>query len=105
MIEEKLSQGVDLKDALLKKALGYDCTETVEEYTSSNEGEVKLSKKKVTTKNVPPDITAIKMLLGEEFQKVETLTDEELEQEKERLLKLLKEAEKKEKSCKKTKKK
>jgi hypothetical protein len=37
---------VDFKDALIKKALGYDATEVVEEYVSGEEGEIKLTKKK-----------------------------------------------------------
>ena len=85
---------IDFKDALIKKALGYDCTEVVEEYVSGEEGEIRLAKKKVTKKNVPPDITAIKLLIDQTDQPIETLTDEELEQEKQRLLKLLKEYEK-----------
>ncbi len=80
----------DFKDALIKKALGYDATEIVEEYVSSEEGEVKLTKKKVTKKNVPPDITAIKLLLENEEKDVASLTDEELEREKNRLLQILK---------------
>ena len=104
MKEERVNQDEDLRDALIKKALGYNATETVEEYVSSEEGEVKLTKKKVTIKNVPPDISAIKMLLESETQNIETLTDEELEQEKQRLLSLLKEAEKENKCKKSTKK-
>ena len=80
----------DFKKALIKKALGYDATEIVEEYVSGDEGEVKLTKKKVTKKNVPPDITAIKMLMEETDMAIEQMSDEELEKEKERLLKLLK---------------
>ena len=68
--------------------MGYDVKETVEEYVSSEEGEIKLTKKKVTTKNVPPDLTAIKMLIGEEIP-IEQMTDEQLSAEKKRLLKLL----------------
>ena len=45
----------DLHSALVKKALGYDYKEVVEEYVSGEEGEVRLAKKKVTKKNVPPD--------------------------------------------------
>ena len=81
----------DFKDALVKKALGYDCTEVVEEYVSGDEGEIKLTKKKVTKKNVPPDITAIKILMEESCgSEVTGLSDEQLESEKQRLLKLLK---------------
>lgn len=83
----------DFKDALVKKALGYDCTEVVEEYVSGDEGEIRLTKKKVTKKNVPPDITAIKLLIDQTDQPIEELSDEQLEAEKQRLLKLLKEYE------------
>lgn len=78
----------DFKNALVKKALGYDVTETVEEYSGGEDG-VKLVKKKVTKKNVPPDITALKMLLEEDNRAVSLMSDEQLEVEKERLLKLL----------------
>lgn len=86
----------DFKKALIKKALGYDYKEVVEEYVSSDEGEVRLTKKKVTKKNVPPDITAIKLLL-EDSVSVSQMSDEELLIEKERLLKLLKNEKEKEK--------
>ncbi len=77
--------------ALLKRALGYDTCETVEEYAMSGE-ELSMVRKKVTKKNVPPDITAAKLLLdGEEKNVYSDMTDEQLENEKERLLKLLKE--------------
>lgn len=79
-----------IEKALIKKALGYDSTEVVEEYVTGEEGEIKLTKKKVTKKNVPPDITAIKMLMELEDVPIEEMTDEELEREKTRLLKLLK---------------
>ena len=85
----------DFKEALIKKALGYDATEMVEEYVAGEEGEVKLSKKKVTKKNVPPDITAIKILLESQTENVEDMSDEQLEKEKERLIKLLCECDKK----------
>ena len=78
----------DFKSALIKKALGYDYKEIVEEYVSSDEGEVKLAKKKVTKKNVPPDITALKLLLDSQTP-ISQMSDEQLEQEKKRLLKLL----------------
>ena len=80
----------DFKDALIKKALGYDATEVIEEYVSSEEGEIKLTKKKVTKKNVPPDITAIKILLDDGETDYEKMSDDELEKEKLRLLELLK---------------
>ena len=80
----------DLEQALIKKALGYDATEVVEEYVGDGE-EIKLSKKKVTIKNVPPDMSAIKFLLDETQKEVSEMTDQELFEEKVRLLCLLKE--------------
>lgn len=81
----------ELLEVLIKKALGYDATEVVEEYVGNDEGEVKLSKKKVTTKNVPPDMSALKILLDDSQKEVGQMTDEELEKEKIRLINLLKE--------------
>ncbi len=80
----------DLQTALIKKALGYDVEEIVEEYLDTGEGEIKLTKKKVTKKNVPPDVTALKILFEKDQQSNLTeLTDQQLEQEKQRLLGLL----------------
>ncbi len=93
---KKIKKQDDFKSALIKKALGYDATEIVEEYVSDQEGAIKLTKKKVTKKNVPPDITALKILMEEGEKAVSSLSDEELEREKKRLLALLKESEKKE---------
>ena len=81
----------DLENALIKKALGYDATEVVEEYSSDNEGEIRLLKKKITTKNVPPDMTALKFLLDESQKDLTQMTDQELFEEKIRLLNILKE--------------
>lgn len=77
----------ELKDALLKCATGLSCNETVEEFQLAD-GELKLVKKKVTTREVPPDIKAVKMLLdGDE----ECLSDEQLLEEKQKILNQLKE--------------
>ena len=86
-----------LRTALIKKALGYDATEVIEEYVGGEEGEIRLSKKKVTKKEVPPDVTALKILLETEEKPISSLTDEELENEKNRLLEML------EKKCRKEK--
>ena len=80
----------DFEQALIKKALGYDVKEIVEEYVNED-GEIRLTKKKVTKKNVPPDMTALKILLDEREQPLERMSDQELEDEKIRLLKLLEE--------------
>ena len=71
--DKKQSEENKLKTALLKKALGYEAKETIEEYVS-DDGEIRLSKRKVTKKNVPPDITAIKMLLGESQTDITEMT-------------------------------
>lgn len=87
-MNEKEKQAL-LDDALLKKALGYDTSEIIEEF-SGDEGQVVLVKKKITKKSVPPDMTAIKMLLeGDGKEDVASMTDEELKAERERLIKEL----------------
>ena len=73
----------------MERALGYDADEVVEEYGFS-EGEAVLVKRKVTRKRVPPDIQAAKMLL-DGAPPLTSLSDEQLQKEKERLLLLLKE--------------
>lgn len=75
----------NIKNALLKCATGLCTSETVEEFAVGDEGELKLVKKKVTKRDIPPDIKAVKLLMEERGE----ITDEELEAEKERLLKLL----------------
>ena len=67
--QKKKLDKTDLEQALIKKALGYDATEVVEEYVGDGD-EIKLSKKKVTTKNVPPDMSALKLLLDESQKQV-----------------------------------
>lgn len=61
--------------ALEKRALGYTVSETTAEY----DGEGNEIKNRVTTKEVPPDLSAIKMLL-------DLGGEEELEAERRRLL-------------------
>lgn len=81
-----------IKEALLKKAIGFDAQETVEEFLESD-GEMKLLKRKVTKKSVPPDVSAVKLLLDirEEETDFLSLTDDELEKERVRLMKILEE--------------
>ncbi len=80
-----------IRKAILKKATGYETSETVEEYQDTDDGLI-LTKKKVTKKHVPPDTQAVKMLLElDEEKDIKSLTDEELEAEKLRLLNILKE--------------
>ncbi len=78
-----------LADSLYKKAVGYTATEKTTEY--SPEGEV--IRKKVVSKHFPPDISALKAYLElvSDGEDLEAMTDEELEAEKQRLLKELEE--------------
>ncbi len=92
----KKGNGEDINSALLKKALGFDAKEIVEEYASDDDGEIRLSKKKITIKSVPPDFAALKMLL-ELKTPLSEYTDDELEEEKQRLLEVICQNEKKKK--------
>ena len=80
--------------ALVKKAAGYTVTEVVEEYAVAKEdaygdwsedkkrirGDLALVKRKETSKHVPADLSAIKMVLGdiEDTDVWDKLSDEEL---------------------------
>ena len=78
-----------LKKALIKCAVGFDTSEVVEEYAADGD-ELKLVKRKVTRRDVPPDIKAVKMLLDGEAGVAE-LSDEELEERRKKLIEMLKE--------------
>ena len=80
MKEEKIS------DALLKVALGYQVAEVTEEYAEVD-GELKLTKRKKTKKDIPPDLKAVQLLLSAENDgSYSGWTDEQLQAERERLL-------------------
>ena len=81
----------ELLSGLLKKAKGYSYKEVQQEYSVKEDGEIALTKRKVTEKYCPPDSGALKAYIelnGE--RKVEDFTDEELERERDRLLAALK---------------
>ncbi len=84
--EEKTKED-KIGDALLKVALGYQVAEVTEEYAEVD-GALKLTKRKKTKKDVPPDLKAVQMLLAAEGDSAEfsVWTDEELEEERKRLL-------------------
>lgn len=89
----------EIKNALLKKALGYESDEIVEEYTTDENGNTVLSKRKITKKFNPPDINALKFLLEQSDlsdDEISKMSDEQLLKEKQRLLQLLKQKEKEE---------
>lgn len=74
-----------LMRALEKKAFGYAVEERSAEYDSDG-NEIK---NKVTTKDVPPDLSAIKLLLELREDEPE-LSEEDLLRERERLIRELK---------------
>ncbi|MDR0850324.1 MAG: hypothetical protein LBN07_02435 [Christensenellaceae bacterium] len=86
---------LDLKEALLKRAVGYVSEEQVDEYAlDALGGKLKLIKRKVIHKEVPPDVMAAKVLMDVyNIDAIRRMSDEELEQEKNRLLILLKQEE------------
>lgn len=79
-----------IRKTVEKLAHGYSVEEITEEY-GVEDGELKLVKRREVKKEVPPDLKAVKLL--EEEDGLETLSDEELEAEKRRLLQQLKEEE------------
>lgn len=92
-----MEEEAKIKKALLKKALGYSADEVVEEYVTDDDGTPRLAKKKVTKKHYSPDISAIKVLFEKYYktyaEQIANMTDSELEEERERLLKIIKEEE------------
>ena len=81
-----------IEKSLLKKALGYRYNEVIEEFSVNEDGE-KLTKRKVTTKDVPPDMTAVKLLLDSldvsKDVNFEELSDDELKTEIKKAMELL----------------
>lgn len=77
-----------IEETILKKALGYEVTETVEEYAIGEDGVKKLVKLKESKKHIPPDLSAARVVLDEmNRQNIDKMTDSELALEKQRLLK------------------
>ena len=100
-MEEKKKEE-KIGEALLKVALGYQVAEVTEEYAEVD-GKLKLTKRKKTKKDIPPDLKAVQLLLSAgSTEGYGGLTDEELEAERDRLLLALAEEEKTETVVKKT---
>ena len=77
----------EILKTLLKKATGYSRDEVQEEYAVTAEGEMVLTRRKITKKYYPPNSTALKTYLELSSERgTEELRDEELAAEKERLL-------------------
>jgi hypothetical protein len=84
-------------EALMKVALGYQLAEVTEEYAEVD-GEMKLTKRKKTKKDVAPDLKAVQLLLAADGEgDITKLSDTELEVERQRLLAALQQAEKEQK--------
>ena len=83
-----------IKQALLQKAIGYTAQETIEEYACETEtGNLVLCKKKITTKQFPPDLDAVQKLIelsDNNLFNVSQMTDFELEAEKQKLIEMIK---------------
>lgn len=88
-----MKKGEDkIGEALMKVALGYQIAEVTEEYAEVD-GELKLTKRKKTKKDVPPDLKAVQLILSADGNaEYGKWSDEELEAEKQRLLMQLQEA-------------
>ena len=85
----------EIKNVLYKKAIGYEANEVVEEFILSEDGDYKLSKRKVTKKHISPDLSAVKLLLEKVEKKTDKyseMTDEQIINEKLKLLQMLEDA-------------
>lgn len=85
----------DVRKAIYQLAKGMTLEEITEEYGVTEYGEIELQKKRILKKMMPPDLDAYRLLYGEAVY--DDLSDEELEKEKQRLIKQLLSLEKKEK--------
>lgn len=88
-----------VKKALIKKAVGYTVNEVVEEYVLDENGNEILSKRKVLKKHIAPDINAIRVMLSEygnfNDDEISSMTDEQLLEERDRLIAEIKQENKK----------
>ena len=89
-------QDKEISRALLSLAKGCKVAEVIEEYTQVD-GEMRLTKRKETRRDIPPDLKAVQMLLENGNSELSSWTDEQLEEEKARILALLNQQEKKKK--------
>ena len=81
-----------IRQALVRRAVGYETDEVVEEYAVGEDGSQQLVKRRVKKRELPPDMAAVRLLLEAE-KPLASLTDEELAAEKRRLLRLLQKTE------------
>ena len=77
-------------EALKKRALGFAVTEQSEEYSADENGALVLTKRKVSVKEIPPELSAIKLLMESRRDEFDDMSEDELKKEKKRLLEELK---------------
>ena len=94
---ENLNSSEEILNALKQRALGYKTNEVIEEYSLDENENERLVKKKVTIKNVPPDISAAKVLLEFESSNfdddISKMSNEELDEKINEIISRLKENE------------
>ena len=78
--------------------MGYGVSEETVEYVTDDSGKEVVSKRKVSKKYISPDASALRLLIehfySQNSRQVENMTDEELEEERDRIIQMLKEEEK-----------
>lgn len=81
--------------AIKKLVKGYCVKEVIDEYVLDKDGNKVLAKQKISKKIVPPNTDIVKLLYSsnKENNNFSSWTDEQLEVEKQRLLKMLKQGE------------
>lgn len=82
-------------DAIKTLARGLVIKEVTKEYTADEHGDLKLIKKKVNSKTLPPSVDVVKMIYTANLDngdRYKNMSDDELEREKLRLLGELKES-------------
>ena len=89
--EDVKEQDKEISKLLMSLAKGCKVAEVIEEYTEVD-GQMRLTKRKETRRDIPPDLKALQMLL-EGGTEMSGWTDEQLEAEKARLMSLFKKEE------------
>jgi hypothetical protein len=87
---------LDTFKAIKRLVKGFCLKEEVNEYVADANGDMQLTKQKISKKVVPPNTDILKMLFNKTEAQVTNFddwSDAELEKEKQRLLKLLKKGE------------
>jgi len=79
-----------VEKAIYKKAVGFKSVSVVDEWAVDQNGTLSIVKRKVTTKDTEPDLGAAKMILDSASQvDYDSMTPQQLLEEKQRLIKEL----------------